>query len=103
VSRTTCRIDERGDHEITDIDAGDFGADVFDDADELVTDRADGVIRLASVVPEVRTADARHQDAYQGIGRLLEDRVWACPDADVLRTLEDRCSHRMRPLSTVAP
>ena len=50
--------DERGDHQIAGGDGRDVAADVFDDADELVADRADGVVGLAPVVPEVRPAHA---------------------------------------------
>ena len=50
-------------------------ADVLDDADELVADRAGLERRVAAVVPEVRAADAGQHDADDRVGRLDDDRV----------------------------
>ena len=79
---------------------GDVGADVFDDADELVADRADRVLGLAPVVPEVRTAHARHHDTDDRVGRVLDTRVGSLADLDRSRTVEDRCSHHISSTST---
>ena len=49
----------------------DLGADVLDDADELVADRARRERRVAAVVPEVRAADAGEDDADDGVGGLV--------------------------------
>jgi hypothetical protein len=46
-------VDERGDHQITLADFSHIGAGLFDDADELMPDRADRVRRVAPVVPQV--------------------------------------------------
>ena len=47
-------------------DGGDGAADLFDDADELVADRADGMVGLAAVVPEVRPAHAGQDNPHDG-------------------------------------
>ena len=52
-----------------------LGADVLDDADELVADGADGVLGLAPVVPEVRAAHAGQHHPHDRVGRLLDGRV----------------------------
>ena len=51
-------------------DVAHVGADVLDDADELVADRAGLERRVAAVVPEVRAADAGQHDADDRVGRL---------------------------------
>ncbi len=56
-------------------DVRDVAADVLDDADELVADRAGLERRVAAVVPEVRPADAGEHDADDRVGRLDDDRV----------------------------
>ena len=86
-------VHERGHHEVARGDAVDLGADVLDDADELVADRPDRVGRLAPVVPEVRPADAAEHDAHDRVGRLLDGRVGPLADGDGVRAVEDRCSH----------
>src|SRR5271165_1902841 len=63
-------VHERGDHQVAPGDAVDLGADVLDDADELVADRADRVWGFAPVVPQVRAAHAAEHDAHYGVGRL---------------------------------
>ena len=52
------------------LDVAHLGADVLDDADELVADRAGLERRVAAVVPEVRAADAGEDDADDRVGRL---------------------------------
>ena len=96
-------VDERGDHQVADGDGGDVAADVFDDADELVADRADGVVGLAAVVPEVRPAHAAQHDPHDGVGRLLDDRIRSGPDRDRPGPVEDGCTHQMTPRREVPP
>ena len=60
------------DDEVALRDVRDLGADVLDDADELVADRAGRERRVAAVVPEVRAADAGEHDADDRVGRLAE-------------------------------
>ena len=87
-------VDERRDHQITDGDGLHLGADVVDDADELVADRPDCMLGFASVVPEVGAAHAAQRDPHDRVGRLLDDGVRPVADRDVLRSVEDGCSHQ---------
>jgi transcriptional regulator with XRE-family HTH domain len=86
-------VDERSDHEIALGDAVHVGADVLDDADQLVADGPGGVGRLAAVVPEVRAAHAGEYDPNHGVGPFLDDRVGPLADLDGAGPLEDRSSH----------
>jgi hypothetical protein len=63
-------------------DVPQVGADVLDDADELVADRAGLERRVAAVVPEVRAADAREHDALDGVGGVGDGRVGPVADVD---------------------
>lgn len=85
--------DEGRDHQVAGCDAGDVGTDVFDDADELVADRSDGMVGLAAVVPEVRPAHAGQHDPHDRIGGVLDPRVGSITDGDVFRSVEQRSSH----------
>jgi hypothetical protein len=75
-------VDERCDHQITARHGGHVAADLLDDADELVADRADGVVGLAAVVPKVRPAHAAHHDPHHRIARFLDDRIRSGADRD---------------------
>ena len=93
VGAAAVAVDERGDDEVAAADALDVGADVLDDADELVADRADGVVGLAAVVPEVRTAHAAQHDTDDRVGGLLDGRVGTLAHGDGTGAVEDRCTH----------
>jgi hypothetical protein len=86
-------VDEWGHYEVARSNASDVGADLLDDADELVTDRPDGMGRFAPVVPEVRTADAAEHDANDRFGRLLDGGAGTIAHGDGTGAVEDRCSH----------
>ena len=70
------------------------GADVLDDADELVAHPAAGLGRLQSIVrPEIAAADAGAGDADEGVGRLLDGGVGDVLDPNVAGAEHDCCSH----------
>src|SRR2546421_1550355 len=80
---------ERGDHKISDGDAGHVGADALHDADELMTDRAHRVRRLPSVVPEVGPANASQRDADDRVGGRGDNRVWPLANFYRVRSVVD--------------
>src|SRR4051794_4579711 len=86
-------VGERRDHEVALLDVPDVGADVLDDADELVPDRTRFEGGLAAVEPEVGAADAREHDADYGIGRLGDGGVGALGDRDGKGFVEGGCAH----------
>ena len=86
--------DERGDHQIAALEAGDLGADVLDDADELVAHPAAAVlVRHGLVRPQVAAADACAGDPHDGVGGILEDGVGHVLDAHVAGFVHHGCSH----------
>ena len=65
------RPHERRHHEVADLHRADLGADVLDDADELVAHSATGLGVLHLVVrPEIAPADRGAGEPDEGIGRL---------------------------------
>ena len=72
------------------------GADVFDDADELVADRAGLERRVAAVVPEVRAADAGEDDADDRVGGLDDRRIAPVAGGDGAGLVEDGCTHDLQ-------
>ena len=84
---------ERRDHEVAPGDVPDVGADVLDDADELMADRARLERRVAAVVPEVRAAHAREHHAHHGVGGLGDGRIGPVADVDVMRSYEESSTH----------
>ena len=84
---------ERRDDEVALADVRDVGADVLDDADELVADRPGLERRVAAVVPEVRAADAGEHDADDRVGRLDDGRVGPVADLDPVGFDEEGCTH----------
>jgi hypothetical protein len=86
-------VDVRRDDEIARGDAGHVGADVLDDADELVADRPRLERRVAAVEPEVRPADAGDDDADDRVGGLDDRRITAITGRDRTGPVEDRCTH----------
>ena len=89
---------ERRDDEVAGLDGADLGADVLDDADELVAHAAAGLARLHRLVgPEVAAADAGAGDAHEGVGRFDDPGVGDVLDADVAGAVHDGCSHRRSP------
>ena len=85
---------ERGDHEVAGLDVSHVGADLLDDADELVADAVRLVGRRdASVRPEVGAADAGGDDADDGVGAGREDGVGDFFDADVAGGVDDGGEH----------
>ena len=93
---------ERGDDEVTRLDVPHVAADVLDDADELVADRAGLELGVAAVVPEVRSADAGHEDAHDRVGGLLEGGVGPVAGLDALGLMEDGCSHALQQKRTAS-
>ena len=89
---------ERRDDEVARLDGRHLGADVLDDADELVADRAGRERRVAAVVPEVRAADAGQDDADDRVGRLDDGRVGPVAGLD-RGEARGRWLHAWRPLS----
>ena len=81
-------VHERGDHEVARGDADNVGTGVLDDADELVADRPDRVVRVPPVVPEVRTAYAAEHYPHDGVGRLLDHRIGPLADSDGVGAIE---------------
>ena len=71
----------------------DIGADLVDDADELVADRAQIVGREAAVVPQVRPAHAGKRDADDRVRWVLDHGVRAFADREVAWAAEDRGFH----------
>ena len=72
----------------------DVGADVLDDADELVAHAASGLARLHRVVgPEIAAADGGAGDAHERIGRLDDPGVGDGLDADIARAVHHGRSH----------
>jgi hypothetical protein len=84
---------ERSDDEIVVADLLDLGADVFDNADELMADRSRLERRVAAVEPKVRAADAGQRDAHDGIGGLAQAGVGPVADLDAMGLVEDGCTH----------
>ena len=58
-----------------------------------MTDRAHGVRRLPSVVPEVGPADAAQHDADDRVGGRGDNRVWPLSDLDRTRSVVDGGAH----------
>ena len=75
------------------VDVRDLGADVLDDADELVADGAGGELGVAAVVPEVRAADAGQDDADDRVGGFLEAGIGPLAGFDPAGLVEDGCTH----------
>src|SRR4051794_18898656 len=91
------REDERRDYDVALLQRPHLGADVLDDADELVTHLAAlFVLRHVLVRPEVAAADARPCDAQQRVGGLGDRRVGNVLDPDVTRAVHDGGSHWLR-------
>ena len=86
-------VGERGDHQVALLDRPHVGADVFDDAHELMADRAGLEGRVAAVVPEVGSADAREDDPHDRVGRLRDLGVGPVGDGDGLGPFENGCAH----------
>ena len=92
-------VGEGGDDEHAGPDAADLGADLLDEADELVPDPLRRVAGAdAAVGPEVGAADAgrHHPDQRVGPGRgcRVVDRL----EADVLGSVENRGAHAGDPM-----
>jgi hypothetical protein len=86
-------VGKRCDDEVAPGDVADLGADVLDDADELVADRAGLEGRLAAVVLQVRAADAREHDPHHGVPRLGDHGVGPLLDTDGAGFVEDGSAH----------
>ena len=86
-------VGERRDDEIAPGDAAHLRPEILDDADELVPDRAEFVRRVAAVIPEVRAADAAHDDAHDGVGRCGDDGIGSVTDVDPVWSAEDGSFH----------
>ena len=80
----------------------DLGADVLDDADELVAHPLAGLARLHRLVrPEVAAADAGAGDADERVGGLDQARVGDVLDPDVAGAVHDSCAHDSRSSTSV--
>src|SRR5207248_5562561 len=66
---------------------------VFDDADELVSDRSWVERRLAAVEPEVRAAHAGQHDADNRVAGFGDDGVASLADGYGMGFVEYRCTH----------
>src|SRR5512135_2281410 len=86
-------VDERGDDQVTRRQPVDVGADLLDNADELVADRADRVRALPPEVPQVGPAHAGQHDAHDRVRRRFDDRVKALADLDDTGPAEDSGFH----------
>ena len=73
---------ERRYDEVSFGDAAHLGADVLDNADELVPDRPDGMRRFTAVIPEVGAADAPQRHANDSIRRRVDHRVRPLDDLE---------------------
>jgi hypothetical protein len=93
---------ERRDHEVAALHFRDVGADVLDDADELVADRARLERRVAAVVPQVRAADARERDTHDRVGRLDDDGVGPVAGLDAVGFNEESCTHAFQQSARIA-
>lgn len=86
--------DERGDGQIADGEAVHPGADLLDDAEELVADALTGPPgRLAPVGPQVAAADAGPQDPEHHVGGLLDPRVRHLLHPDVMGGVDNGGAH----------
>lgn len=85
---------EGGHDEVPGAQAGDGGAGLLDDAEELVPDALTGLARgLAAVGPQVAAADAGTQDADDGVLGALDRSVGHLLHADVVRGVDDGGAH----------
>jgi threonine dehydrogenase-like Zn-dependent dehydrogenase len=85
---------ERGDDEVTGLDRPDVGADLLDDADELVPDPLRGRRGPhAAVRPQVGAADAGGDDADERVARQLDGGVRDVFETDVAGAVDEGCLH----------
>ena len=88
------RDGERRDDEVARLHGRDVGADLLDDADELVADRTAGLVGRGRVVRvQVAAADAGAGHAHERVGGLLDGRVGGVDDADVAGAVDVGGSH----------
>src|ERR1700733_5592455 len=88
------RREERADDELARLDGPDVAADLFDDADVLVSDRVRRGDRVdAAPAPEVRAAHAGGGQADDRVRGLTDLRVFALLDAHVAWCVDDRSAH----------
>jgi hypothetical protein len=84
---------KRGDDEVALSDAAYLCPDLLYHADELMTDWAQRMGRLAAVVAEVGATDAPQHDPDDGVGRCGHDRVGPVGDLDGARSSIDSGTH----------
>jgi hypothetical protein len=95
---TAVRPEEGGDDQVAGFDRGDLGADVFDDADELVSHPAAGVVVWHRLVgPQVAAADRGAGDAHERVRRLDQPRIRDVLDADIAGSVHHCCVHTQMP------
>ena len=95
------RPGERCDDEVAGRQGRDLGADLLDDADELVAHRASaGGRRQVVVRVQVAAADAGAHDPHDRVGRLHDDGVGNVLDPDVAGAVHESCSHEKEVLQS---
>src|SRR5205807_10402157 len=92
----TVAVGERRDYEVIGRDRPNFGADILDDANELMSDgpRLEGT--LAAVIPEIRAADAGEDHSNNLVRRLHNRGVWPLANRYRMGLVEDGRTHSLR-------
>jgi hypothetical protein len=84
---------ERHDDELAAPDALDGAADIFHDADRLMSHALTILVRSAVIGPEIAAADAGADDADHRVGRILDGRIRDVLDANVVGLVHDGRAH----------
>src|SRR6185312_12105022 len=88
------RPDEWRHDQVTSGEAGNLGADLLDDADELVAHPAALLVGWHRLIrPQVAAADAGGGDADDGVGGLAQDGIGHGLHTHVSGLVHDGCSH----------
>jgi hypothetical protein len=88
------RPQERRDDKVAGLHGAYFGADVLDDADELVAHAAASLARLHRLVrPQIAAADCGVGDADERVGRLGEASIGDVLDTNVAGAVHGSCAH----------
>jgi hypothetical protein len=88
------RPEERRQHQIPGLHCAHLGADSIDDADELMSHTATGVVAGHRLVrPKIATADGGARHPHERVGRLDQVGVGNALDADVAGAVHQRRAH----------